>query len=205
MHHPTSTHNESAQAPPDISIQERRAAYVALIAHHEPALLRVAWRLCPGQHDRAEDLVQEALVRGYESFMNGRFREGTNARAWLLTILTNAFLNDERKNARIVNQDMDALLEGGGNRCAVPVSPPADQPEAALMASVFDEPLESALAALPDELRLCVLLVDVEGLSYVEAAEAFTIPVGTVRSRLFRARKMLASSLNAYARERRRN
>lgn len=190
---------EAAKRQNEMTLLKRRAAYAEIIAQQEAVLLRVAWRFYPGQHDYAQDLVQEALVRGYEAFLDGRFQEGTNARAWLLTILTNCFLSDQRRRRRMSNIDIDTLLDTGEQGSETLHASCASQPEAVLLSTLLDEPLEQALAVLPDEMRLCVILIDIEELSYAEVAEAVNIPIGTVRSRLFRARKQLASQLQAYA------
>jgi RNA polymerase sigma-70 factor, ECF subfamily len=195
---------DSAEAQSESALGQRRAAYAELITLHEAFLLRVAWRFCPGQHDYAQDLVQETLVHGYEAFLKGRFQEGTNARAWLLTILTNCFLTDHRRLRRIANVDVETVIAAGAQGNEALQAPRTEQPESALLARVLDEPLEQALAALSDDLRLCVVLVDMEELSYVEAASVLSIPVGTVRSRLFRARRQLFTHLQEYAQEYRR-
>src|SRR5579864_6846940 len=98
---PASARNLAAQpgqAAEEVS--RRRAAYKAIIRQNEGVLLRVAQRMCAGQEDRAQDLVQDALVRGYEAYIQGRFQEGTNAKAWLMRILTNLFLTDYRQRQR---------------------------------------------------------------------------------------------------------
>ena len=170
----------------------------------EAALLRSAMRLCRGGQDCAQELVQEALVRGYEAFRSGKFREGYSPQAWLLRILTNNFINGYRRMARWdAGIDVETLTAGGE------VGPPAthahaaDIPGASLLEETLDEPLERALKALPDGLRSVVLLVDVDELSYEEAAARLKIPVGTVRSRLSRARYSLQQTLKDYGRERR--
>ena len=183
----------------------KRAAFEAILRETESDLLRTARRLCGGQEDRAQDLAQDAIIKGYQAFLDGRFAEGTNARAWLLRILTNGFIT-EYNHARKWNADVDvATLTAGGEVAPKNLQAhPADQPEAALMNSTLDEPLERALAALSPELRGCVVLVDIEGAEYAEAAQIFQIPIGTVRSRLSRARMQLHDLLYQYAQERRR-
>lgn len=155
-----------------------------------------------GDKDRAQDLVQDALVRGYQAFAGGQFAEGSNARAWLLRILTNGFLNDERDRKLRAGLSLDAVTSGGEGGPEATHAPAHERPDAALLAGTLDEPLEQALAALPEGQRACVLLVDVEGLGYAEAAEALDIPVGTVRSRLATARLKLHSLLSKEARSR---
>lgn len=184
---------------------ERRIAYTALMREHQAALLRAARRMCGFNEDAAQDLVQDAFVRGYEAFLAGRFQVGSNARAWLLRIVTNLYINayrhDQRWNAGI---DVDTLT-AQGEVCPVALRVgDAERPDTALIAKTLDEELERALAALSEELRLCVILVDIEGMEYAETAALLQIPMGTVRSRLFRARATLHTLLYDYAQERRR-
>ncbi len=197
--------NFPAAAPSGDVTAERRATYTRLIRQQETALLRGAYRLCGRNEDYAQDLVQEALVRGYEAFLAGKFTEGTNLRAWLLRILTNVYINEYRhKQKWDAGIDVEALTAQGDASPENLRAEPADRPADALMAHILDEPLERALAALSEELRLCVILVDVQDMDYAEAARELKIPIGTVRSRLSRARKTLHTSLYDYAHQRRR-
>jgi RNA polymerase sigma-70 factor (ECF subfamily) len=169
---------------------------------YEGALLRVAMRLCKGGHDCAQDLVQEALVRGYEAFRTGKFREGFSPQAWLTRILTNTFINEYRRKTKWdAGIDVETLTSGGETGPPVTHAHKGDVPGARLFEETFDEPVERALAALPPALRATVLLVDVEGQSYAEAAQALGVPIGTVRSRLARARYQLQASLREWGRE----
>jgi len=179
----------------------RRAAFGALARGHESDLLRLARRLCRGDDDRAQDLVQDALVRAYEAYIGGRFQPGGSARAWLMRILTNLFINDyRRRNKWESGLDLDALTASGEAGPAQTRAADSDVPGVTLLAGILDEELEKALAMLSEGLRLCVLLVDVEGLDYAEAASVLKVPVGTVRSRLSRARMRLEDLLSDYAR-----
>jgi RNA polymerase sigma-70 factor (ECF subfamily) len=161
--------------------------------------------MCAGQEDRAQDLVQDTLLRAYVAFVESRFQEGTNARAWLLRILTNVFLTEYRKRQKWeAGIDLETLTASGeaGPECLR--ASVEDVPHEALLAGTLDEPLEQALAALPVEQRLCVVLVDIEGAEYRQAAEALGVPIGTIRSRLARARLQLHALLYDYAQQRRR-
>lgn len=177
-----------------------REDYARLARGCEASLVACARRLVRGDDDRALDLVQEALVRGYEAFRSGKFIPGGRPCAWLARILTNHFINEWRREkkwgAGVTVDDVTAGGEVG------PESTRAASAEARLLQETLDEPLERALAALPDGLRLTVILVDIQELSYQEAAEKLGIPIGTVRSRLARARFQLAEGLKDYARER---
>ncbi len=145
----------------------------------------------------ASDLVQETFLRAYRTFDN--FVPGTNARAWLFTILYSVFVNRYRRERRgpesvplheIEERFLDKMREGSGPDSGV-----------RLLDGCPDDVVESALRQLPESFRSAVLLVDVEELSYEEAASAVGCPVGTLRSRLFRGRKLLFVQLREHARK----
>jgi len=147
----------------------------------------------------AEDLVQEATLKAFAAFDS--FTEGTNLKAWLFRILTNTYINQYRKKQRaplqtsadeLTDSELSEVGENLGMRSA----------EAEAMARLADSEIVDALAALPEDFRMAVYLVDVEGFSYKEAAEIMETPVGTVMSRLSRGRKQLRDRLRDYAAER---
>ncbi len=150
---------------------------------------------------QAEDLVQETLLRAYRFWH--RFEQGTNIKAWLFRIQTNIFINRYRKRQTeqqvLDDRQIDDLL----NRYAAEESSfvPPDTREAFLKHVIGDEVM-SALDDLPFEFRMTVLLADMHDLSYKEIAEVLDCPVGTVMSRLHRARKLLQARLFDYAVER---
>lgn len=182
----------------------RRAEFAALAHQHERDLMRAAHRLCRADSDRAADLVQDTLVRAYEAYLDGRFQTGSNARPWLLRILTNLYINDHNRRKRWdAGIDVETLTSSGEAGPPTTHAKPADIPGVTLMAETLDEELEQALAQLSEGLRLCIVLVDMQGLEYTEAAAALNIPIGTVRSRLARARMQLQDILRDYARYRR--
>ncbi|UCC71854.1 MAG: sigma-70 family RNA polymerase sigma factor [Gemmatimonadota bacterium] len=159
---------------------------------HLDAVYRFATMLT-GDPVRADDLVQETMLRAFRSWH--RFRSGTNARAWLFTILRNAFVSDYRRNRRN-NQaiDLSEVEE------ITVVEPGRDSdPEALLLEGHVDDEVLACIAALPDPYRETLVLSDVEGLSYIEVAEVLGVPLGTVKSRLFRARQTLQRQLHDYA------
>ena len=139
--------------------------------------------------ENASDLVQESYLRAFRTFDN--FVPGTNAKAWLFRILFSVFANDQRKRRR---QRVVALeeLEPHFDRVAMEAW---RNGRGAARAVENTAALEEALACLPEEYRAVVLLVDVEGLTYGEAAQTLQCPVGTVRSRLSRARRGLFAVL----------
>jgi RNA polymerase sigma-70 factor (ECF subfamily) len=145
------------------------------------------------------DMVQETYLRAYRTFSS--FKEGTNCKAWLFTILYSIFFNKYRKEQREPDTISIEQLEETFHRTL------ADRDWetnfAALAGSDFDwkgPEVNDALAKLPEDFRSAVLLVDVEGFTYEDAAAALDCPVGTLRSRLFRARKVLFVELKDYAR-----
>jgi RNA polymerase sigma-70 factor (ECF subfamily) len=143
----------------------------------------------------ASDLVQETYLRAYRTFDS--FEAGTNAKAWLLTITYSIFVNRYRKRRR---EPYAVSIEDLGEWHDALVAPPADHPEAQLGKERMAAEIEQALEKLPELFRSAVLLVDVDELSYEEAASALGCPVGTLRSRLHRARKLLLTALSGYAR-----
>ncbi|MDQ4005252.1 MAG: sigma-70 family RNA polymerase sigma factor [Actinomycetota bacterium] len=164
-----------------------------------PELYGAAVRLTRNPSD-AEDLLQDAYLRAYRAFSS--FKEGTNLRAWLYRILTNAYINTYRKRQRepqTISTDeapewylYEQLSEDGREPSA----------EAEVLESLPDEEVQDALASLPEQFRLAVLLADVEGFSYKEIAEILDIPIGTVMSRLHRGRRALEKRLWNVVRER---
>ncbi len=147
-------------------------------------LLRVALAMTPQPCD-AEDLVQETLIRAWRSI--DRF-DGRHPRAWLLTIMRNANVNLHRRRRPHLLDDPDAPPAGDRQHTA----PSA---ESIVMSQTLDAALEEALAELPPPFQSAVVLVDVAGLTYAEAAAALDVPQGTVTSRLHRARRRMRSRL----------
>lgn len=171
------------------SRDQRRSRFESETVPWMRSLYGFAVRLARNPED-ASDLVQESYLRAYRTYDN--FTSGTNAKAWLFTILFSVFANDRRKQAR---QRVMALeeLEPHFDRAAVDAWKGGRGAGRALEDAAA---LEEALACLPGDFRAVVLLVDVEGLTYAEASEALGCPVGTVRSRLSRARRALFAMLS---------
>ena len=154
-------------------------------------LYRVALRYT-ADPTRAEDLVQDTMLKAYRAWH--RYEQGTSARAWLLAILRNSFINDYRRGRREpVSVDLDtvdpALVAHSGE----------DDPEGAFFAQIVDDRVLQSLNRLPAEFREVVVLSDVEGLPYAEISQALSVPVGTVKSRLFRGRRQMQKDLLEHA------
>jgi RNA polymerase sigma-70 factor (ECF subfamily) len=169
---------------------EQREAFEAEMLPHLDAAYRVAWALSGNQQD-AEDLVQETFLRAYRGYR--RYRRGTNARAWLLTIMRNAFLNT-RRAAR--SRPMAISLEAGEGTIDAP-DRETPGPEEQVLSDFDRQVVLSALAELPEFLRSVLALVDLAGMRYAEAAQVLQCPIGTVMSRLYRGRRELAKRLQA--------
>lgn len=167
-------------SPPEPGDDARRDGFRVHVEPEIVVLLRVARAMASNDAD-AEDLVQETLVRAYRGMH--RF-DGKHPRAWLLTILRNTHINLHRRQRPMVVED-DELL-----RTSRPAFGTTDQASAedAVMDLVLDAELEAAVSSLGPKFRTVLLLVDVHDLSYGEAAAAVGVPVGTVMSRLSRAR-----------------
>lgn len=167
---------------------------------HMDAVYRFALRLS-GTPDAAEDLVQETFLRAYRAW--DQYTPGTRAKSWLFTICRNVFLRGAERSKRhdeIVRRQVERESPG-----PVPVVNPVwtdgadSDPEGAFFAQIVDDEIVEAIEDLPEDYRMAVVLSDVEGLSYAEIAEVTEVPVGTVKSRLFRGRRQLQRRLFDYA------
>ena len=148
----------------------------------------------------AGDLVQETYLRAYRAFAS--FTPGTNCKAWLFTILYSIFINQYRKDQRAPDMVSMDELEDHFHRTLAGENWENDFNSLAGSELHWQGPeVNAALDKLPEQFRSAVLLVDVEGLSYEEAAGVLDCPVGTLRSRLSRARKILFLELRDYARK----
>jgi RNA polymerase sigma-70 factor, ECF subfamily len=165
-------------------------------------LYGAALRLTRNRQD-AEDLLQETFLKAYAHYDG--FTEGTNLKAWLFRILKNAFINGYR-HTKAGPKEVD--LGAGGDealdaaRSKVPRGKEDATPEEGLLAATLDGGVAEALAALPEDFRLVVELVDLQDFSYREVADILEIPLGTVMSRLYRGRRLLESALLEYGHRR---
>lgn len=152
------------------------------------SLYRTAFRMV---EDRlvAEELVQEACLKAYDQFE--RYQDGTNFKAWIFRILTNLCIDQVRRRASATFVPIDSLPESVG---ATSLSTDSS-PEALAIGRNVGGVVAAALSALSPELRVVVMLILVEEMTYAEAAASLDLPVGTVRSRLHRARSELQEKL----------
>ncbi len=146
--------------------------------------------------DEADDLLQETYLKAYRFF--DKFEHGTNCKAWLFRIMKNSYINIYRKNHREPDKVDYGEIEEFYETIKSDRASDNDL-ESEIFENVLDDEVMSAVQSLPDDFRTVILLCDIEGLTYEEIAEFVDCPIGTVRSRLHRARKMLAVKLNDYA------
>ena len=159
------------------------------------SLFRAALRLTRNR-ERAEDLVQDTVVRAYR--YQGSYTPGTNLRAWLLRMLTNLFINQHRRRKHELKaQEPGGALYVDDGVMSRDSMRARQKPESTHEAALLRGELERAIGRLPEPQRTVVVLADIEGLSYQEVAQAIDRPVGTVMSRLHRARAALRAALES--------
>jgi RNA polymerase sigma-70 factor (ECF subfamily) len=176
------------------------ANFEALLAAVVDAAYGYAFRLSNNRSD-AEDLVQEAALLAYRGF--GSFEPGSNFKAWFFKILTNCYRSKYRKDRRRPTVDLDdtpdLYLYARSGEVGFPTEGP--DPAATLLDQLGTEQVVAALEQLPDEYRIVSTLYFMQDFSYEEIARALGCPVGTVRSRLHRGRKILQKALWQVAEE----
>ena len=149
--------------------------------------------------EEAEDLVQDTYLRAWRFF--DKFEQGTNFKAWIFKILTNTFINRYRKKVRTPQQvqyeKVEFAIEDDSNDNVEEWS----GFDEANYSELFDDDITGALAKLPEEFRIVILLADVESFSYKDIAKIIDRPIGTVMSRLYRGRKQLQQNLEQYAKK----
>ncbi|SNT02657.1 RNA polymerase, sigma subunit, ECF family [Ekhidna lutea] len=162
---------------------------------HVDSMYNFAYRLTFDEDD-AKDLVQDTYMKAFR-FINS-FQEGTNAKAWLYRILKNSFINDYRKKskqpAKVDYQEVEQFY----NSEDTPSTATVDLRLETTKDMIGDE-ISNALNSLAVDFRTVVILCDLEGFTYEEMAKILDIPIGTVRSRLHRARNLLREKLGSYA------
>jgi RNA polymerase sigma-70 factor (ECF subfamily) len=181
------------------SPEERRQTFESLAFPHMDALYSTALRMTRNQLD-AEDLVQDVYLRAYRFF--DKFEEGTNFKAWIFKILTNTFINRYRQKVREPQQMEFERVE---YFYAEAEKERDDKYETRYdekrYADLFGDEINAALGKLSYDFRAVVILCDIEGFSYKEIAAIVGTPIGTVMSRLSRARQQLQKYLRDYAQQ----
>lgn len=165
---------------------------------HMDALYNFALKMT-GDSDEADDLVQETYLKAFRFF--DKFEKGTNCKAWLFRIMKNTYINKYRKETKepdkVDYEEVENFYEN-----VKPSSTDSAHLEKDIYDNLLDDELSEAINSLPEDFKTVVILCDIEGFTYEEIADFIDVPVGTVRSRLHRARKMLFTKLQKYASER---
>ncbi len=165
------------------------------MSRHQERLYRVAFRMT-GNVDEAQDLLQDAIIEAFRAF--GSFRQGTYFDRWLYRIMTRTFIDRQRskKRARIFSLDAPLNMnDTDENNVGIDIADSSADPGQLVERHELAEPVQKALDKLAPDFRLVLILADVEELSYEEVADILNCPVGTVRSRLHRARSQVKAQL----------
>ncbi len=189
-----------AQETPEITPKERAArdkVFYDELFPQADALYNFAYHLALDE-SRARDLVQETFLKAYRAIAS--YQPGTNAKAWLFRILKNAFINEYRKKSKRPKQvDFEDVQRYVEDDTIKPASTDGFKFNNDAFSGMMGDEVTMAINNLPVDFRTTLLLCDVEDFTYEEIAAIMDIPIGTVRSRLFRARNLLKNQLKAYA------
>ena len=184
---------------------KRRKEFEDIAMEHLDSLFSMAIRLVFNK-EAAEDLVQETYLKAYRFF--DTFQKGTNIKAWLFKILRNTFINKYRKTvnlpSEIFYEDVESVNSNLSYKQESDFAELTDTLETKYndLGSLMEDDVKRAIDSLPIEYKEAILLSDVEELSYNDIAEITNVPIGTVKSRLNRGRKLLQKSLWEYAKDR---
>lgn len=179
------------------SNRSEREGFESEAIPHMDLLYNYALRLT-GNSDDADDLLQETYLKAYRFW--AKYEKGTNVRAWLFRIMKNSYINRYRQAAKKPETVDYEEIQNFYNIIRDESADPNDLQEK-IFGGLLDDDVTQALVTLPEDFRTVVILCDIEGLTYEEIAEFVNCPIGTVRSRLHRGRKMLRSKLFDYAKK----
>jgi len=182
---------------PTFTSNTREEEFTKEALPHEAALYNYALKIA-GNSDDAQDLVQETYYKAYRYF--DKFQSGTNSKAWMFMILKNSFINDYRKSKREPYKLGYEQIQNFYDNVKSDRSQ-ENNLDKEYYNSLLDDELTEAIDKLPTKMREVFLLCDLDGNSYEETAELVGCPIGTVRSRLHRARHILQEILFGYAKD----
>lgn len=177
------------------STKKKHTEFEAEALPHMDVLFNFALRTT-GNQDDARDLLQETYLKAYRFW--DKYEKGTNIRAWLFRIMKNSYINRYRKETKEPDKVDYEDIENFYNVIRAGSTDPNDLQEQ-LYGNLLGDEVTKALQSLPDDFRTVIILSDIEGLTYEEIAEFVECPIGTVRSRLHRGRKLLQEKLYKYA------
>ncbi len=189
---------EHGHAETPESLRQRHLDFEKEALPHMDALYNFALRMT-SDPDEADDLLQETYLKAYRFF--DKFEKGTNCKAWLFRIMKNSFINIYRRSSKEPDKVDYHDVEEFYHSIRAESSDPNDLEER-IFSNILDDDVTIALESLPEEFRTVVILCDIEGFTYEEIADFVECPIGTVRSRLHRGRKMLRAKLLNYAQDR---
>jgi RNA polymerase sigma-70 factor (ECF subfamily) len=178
--------------------QKDEVALRHLLKRNERVLVGMIYRLAPDWKDTS-DLMQEAMIRIWRSI--DQLRNPCSFKTWLNQIVTNLFYDELRKRPRqfqLVSMDEPISNENGSDTGTRDIADTAPQPESRLLTNELSEALEDAMAGIPEPFRVAAVLRDVEGLSYEEIAQITDTRLGTVKSRIARARLKIQEQMTPY-------
>ncbi len=179
------------------SKKEKEEIFESEFLPHIDSMYNFAYRLTFDEDD-SKDLVQDTYLKAYRFITS--FERGTNAKAWLFRILKNSFINDFRKKSKEPSKVDYQEVESYYNSDEVDKSITTDLRVETVQDMIGDE-ISNALNSLDVDFRTVIILCDLEGFKYDEMAKILDIPIGTVRSRLHRARNLLKEKLSGYAKK----
>ncbi|MBF8294256.1 MAG: polymerase subunit sigma [Bacteroidetes bacterium] len=179
------------------STKKKHTEFEAEALPHMDVLYNFALRTT-GNQDDAHDLLQETYLKAYRFW--DKYEKGTNIRAWLFRIMKNSYINRYRKETKEPDKVDYEDIENFYNTIRAESTDPNDL-QKQLYGNLLGDEVTKALQGLPDDFRTVVILCDIEGLTYEEIAEFVECPIGTVRSRLHRGRKLLQAELIEYAKQ----
>jgi RNA polymerase sigma-70 factor (ECF subfamily) len=177
------------------------ARYETIVQRYARHVYNIAYRMAGNEPD-ARDLSQEAFLRVYRALR--RVEPDAPLESWLYRIVSNLYIDLLRKRPRTRVESLDAPLETPRGSIRREIPGPEEDPGAILEREQLDGAIQRALGTLSEELRLVVVLSDIEGFAYEEIAKILHVPLGTVKSRLHRARQILQQRLRPYVEARRR-
>jgi len=190
--------SEEVEQISEEELKQRKKDFDAEAMPHMNLLHNYAYKITGNQLD-ADDLLQETFLRAFRFF--DKFEKGTNCKAWLFRIMKNLFINKYRKNQKEPGKVDYGEIENFFDNIRSDKIDSTDLQEK-VFSNLMDDEMTNALNSLQDDFKTVVILCDLEGLSYEEIADFVQCPIGTVRSRLHRGRKMLQQKLYDYAKQR---
>ncbi|MBC8139209.1 MAG: sigma-70 family RNA polymerase sigma factor [Fibrella sp.] len=180
------------------ALSKPKREFDTLVRRYHKQAYNIAYRLT-GNHTDAEDLTQEAFVRAFRFFDN--YRRDLPFENWLYRIMSNLFVDDLRRKPKARIQSLDAPVgndPSSESNAFLEIPDNRAEPERVVLHEELDERIQKALASLPADFRMTVILADIEGMSYEEISETMKCSLGTVRSRLHRGRKLLRNKLAGF-------